>query len=105
MRARKTDIHQSATSLYPATYRGTTGDPGANTSGSEGSKLRYLVGSIYFFELREQYVCSWCGLHDNDLILVLSRESGRQARHVRYPNDATIVGRVTALSLRIAEAA
>jgi hypothetical protein len=48
---------------------------------------------IYFFELRDRYVCSWCELHDNDLILVPSRESGRNARHVRYPNDVTIVGR------------
>src|SRR6185312_8218690 len=31
---------------------------------------------IYFFELRDSYVCSWCELHDNDLILVPSRESG-----------------------------
>jgi transcriptional regulator with XRE-family HTH domain len=60
---------------------------------------------IYFFELRDSYVCSWCELHDNDLILVPSRESGRQARHVRYPNDATVVGRVTALSMRIADPA
>ena len=60
---------------------------------------------IYFFELRDRYVCSWCELHDDDLILVPSRDSGRHARHVRYPNDVTIVGRVTALSMRIAEAA
>lgn len=58
---------------------------------------------VYFFELRDSYVCSWCELHDNDLILVPSRESGRQARHVRYPNDVTIVGRVTAVSMRIAD--
>jgi transcriptional regulator with XRE-family HTH domain len=60
---------------------------------------------IYFFELRDSYVCSWCELHDNDLILVPSRESGRQSRHVRYPNDVTVVGRVTALSMRIVAAA
>lgn len=59
---------------------------------------------VYFFELRDAYVCSWCELHDNDLILVPSRESGRQARHVRYPNDVTIVGRVTAVPMRIADA-
>jgi transcriptional regulator with XRE-family HTH domain len=60
---------------------------------------------IYFFELRNGYVCCWCELHDNDLILVPSRESGRHARHVRYPNDVTVVGRVTALSMRIVDAA
>jgi transcriptional regulator with XRE-family HTH domain len=60
---------------------------------------------IYFFELRDSYVCSWCELHDNDLILVPSRESGRHARHIRYPNDVTIVGRVTAISMRLVEVA
>ena len=60
---------------------------------------------IYFFELRNSYVCSWCELHDNDLILIPSRESGRHARHIRYPNDVTVVGRVTALSMRIGDAA
>lgn len=60
---------------------------------------------IYFFELRDSYVCSWCELHDNDLILVPSRESRRQARHVHYPRDVTVVGRVTALGMRIAEVA
>ena len=59
---------------------------------------------VYFFELRDSYVCSWCELHDSDLILVPSRESGRHARHVRYPKDVTIVGRVTAVSMRIADA-
>ena len=60
---------------------------------------------IYFCELRNSYVCAWCELHDNDLILVPTRESGRHARHIRYPNDVTIVGRVTALSMRIVDAA
>jgi len=60
---------------------------------------------IFFFELRDSYLCGWCELHDNDLILVPSHESGRQARHVRYPNNATVVGRVTALNMRIADAA
>lgn len=60
---------------------------------------------IYFFELRNSYVCSWCEQHDGDLILVPSRESGRHARHVRYPNDVTVIGRVTALSMSIIEAA
>lgn len=63
-----------------------------------------MIAPVYFFELRDSYVCSWCELHDSDLILVPSHESGRHARHIRYPNDVTVVGRVTALSMRIAEA-
>ena len=58
---------------------------------------------IYFFELRERYVCSWCELHGNELILVPSPQSGLQARPVRYPDEVEILGRVTGLTMRIAE--
>jgi integrase len=59
---------------------------------------------VFFFELRDRYVCSWCELHGGQLILVPTPQSRGQARHIRYPDDATIVGRVTAVAMRIAEA-
>ena len=59
---------------------------------------------VFFFELRDRYVCSWCELHGSQLILVPTPQSRGQARHIRYPDDATIVGRVTAVAMRIAEA-
>ena len=59
---------------------------------------------IFFFELRDRYVCSWCELHGSQLILVPSAQPRRHARHMRYPGDATIVGRVTAGAMLIAEA-
>jgi hypothetical protein len=58
---------------------------------------------IFFFELRDRYVCSWCELHGNQLILVPTPRSRGQARHIRYPGDAIIVGRVTGVAMRIAE--
>ncbi len=58
---------------------------------------------IYFVELRDSYVCSWCELDGSQLILVPSPQSREQVRHVRYPGDADIVGRVTAVTMRIAE--
>jgi hypothetical protein len=58
---------------------------------------------IYFVELREQYIASWCEISGNQLVLLPSPHSGQQARHVRYPDDADIVGRVTAVTMRIAE--
>jgi transcriptional regulator with XRE-family HTH domain len=58
---------------------------------------------IYFVELRDRYMCSWCELHAGQLILVPTAQSHRLARHVRYPGDATIVGRVTAVTMRIAD--
>jgi transcriptional regulator with XRE-family HTH domain len=58
---------------------------------------------IFFIELRERYVCSWCEMHDTRLILIPSHESKRRAQHVRYPAEATIVGRVTGVSMDLVE--
>lgn len=58
---------------------------------------------IYFFELRDRYVCSWCELHGNQLILIPSQQSGEQARHVRYPDDVEIVGQVIGLAMSLAQ--
>ena len=59
---------------------------------------------IYFVELRDNlYVCSWCEVNGSQLVLLPSAKSGKQSRHVRYPGDADILGRVTAVTMRIAE--
>ena len=59
---------------------------------------------IYFVELRDHYVCSWCEVDGSHLVLLPSPHSGKQASHVRYPGDADILGRVTAVTMRIADA-
>jgi hypothetical protein len=59
---------------------------------------------IFFFELRDRYVCSWCELYGSQLILVPTAHSHGHARRIRYPGDVTIVGRVTGVAMRIAEA-
>lgn len=58
---------------------------------------------IYFVELRDSYACSWCEVGQGRLFLIPHPQSRRQVREVRFPNDAEIVGRVTAVSMRIAE--
>ena len=58
---------------------------------------------IFFVELRERYVCTWCEMLDGRLILVPSQQSKRRTQHVRYPAEATIVGRVTAITQDIVE--
>jgi hypothetical protein len=57
---------------------------------------------IYFVELRDGYICSWCELHGSQLMLLPTAQSGAKARHVRFPGDADISGRVTAVTMRIA---
>jgi hypothetical protein len=58
---------------------------------------------IYFVELRSDYACSWCELDGNQLLLIPCPQSRGQIRHVRYPTEADIVGRVTAVTMSIAE--
>ena len=57
---------------------------------------------IYFVELRDGYACSWCELNGNQLILLPYPHSRGQLRQVRYPLDAEVVGRVTAVTMYIA---
>jgi len=56
---------------------------------------------IYFVELRDGYVCTWCDLSDAELTLIPSPRSGVATRHLRHPTDAEIVGRVTAITMPI----
>lgn len=58
---------------------------------------------IYFLELRDGYVCSWCELQERQLMILATPQSGVKSRQVRYPGDAEIVGRVTAVTMRIAD--
>jgi transcriptional regulator with XRE-family HTH domain len=53
---------------------------------------------IFFVELHDQYVCSWCEMLDSRLILIPSQQSKRRAQLLRYPAEATIIGRVTGVS-------
>lgn len=56
---------------------------------------------VYFVELRNGYACSWCELQGKNLILVPHPLSGCAIRQYAYPDDAEIVGRVTAVAMRI----
>jgi transcriptional regulator with XRE-family HTH domain len=58
---------------------------------------------IFFVELHEHYVCSWCEMLDGRLILVPSQQSKRRVQQVRYPAEATIVGRVIGVTQDIVE--
>ena len=58
---------------------------------------------VYFVELREHYICTWCEMLDGRLILVPSQQSKRRRQHLRYPAEATIVGRVNSITQDIIE--
>lgn len=58
---------------------------------------------IYFIELRDGYACSWCELQGKQLILVPHPLSGCPIRQFAYPNEAEVIGRVTAVAMRIVD--
>ncbi len=56
---------------------------------------------IYFIELRTGYACSWCELQGAQLMLLPHPLSQCGVRQFAYPDEAEIVGRVTAVAMRI----
>jgi len=56
---------------------------------------------IYFVELRDGYACSWCELQGNQLTLLPHPLSPCSTRQFVHTMEAEIVGRVTAVAMRI----
>jgi hypothetical protein len=57
---------------------------------------------IYFVELRDGYVCSWCRVDRGQLIIIPHPQSPPQeVRRFDFPSQAEIVGRVTGVAMRI----
>jgi transcriptional regulator with XRE-family HTH domain len=60
---------------------------------------------IYFIELRDGYLCSWCELNRGQLMVIPHPQSRQAVRHFAYPSQAEVVGRVTGVAMRIVEEA
>ncbi len=58
---------------------------------------------IYFVELRNGYICSWCQIGRGQLIVIPHPHSHQDVRRFEYPSEAEIVGRVTGVTMRIVE--
>jgi hypothetical protein len=56
---------------------------------------------IYFVELRNGYVCSWCQVDQGQLMIIPHSHSHQDVRRFDYPSQAEIVGRVTGVTMRI----
>jgi RNA polymerase sigma factor (sigma-70 family) len=56
---------------------------------------------IYFVELRNGYVCSWCQVDRGQLIVIPHPHSHQDIRRFDYPSQAEIVGRVTGVAMQI----
>jgi len=60
---------------------------------------------IYFTELRDGYACSWCEIRGSQIILIPHPLSGCTIRQFPYPDEAEIVGQVTAVAMRLVASA
>jgi transcriptional regulator with XRE-family HTH domain len=60
---------------------------------------------IYFIELRDGYLCSWCEFHKGRLVVVPHPLSGVSTRQYLVPSEAEVIGRVTAVAARLVPAA
>lgn len=56
---------------------------------------------IYFTELRDGYVCSWCEIDRGRLMVIPHAHAHREVRVFDYPAQAEIVGRVTGVAMCI----
>lgn len=58
---------------------------------------------VYFVELHDAYAFGWCELKRGVLSLIPHPKSSREIRRFEHPREAEIVGRVTAVAMRLAK--
>jgi hypothetical protein len=56
---------------------------------------------IYFLEHRGGYVCGWCNLNDNQLVLQPHPASQCNPEIFKYPDEIDIIGQVSGVAMRL----
>jgi transcriptional regulator with XRE-family HTH domain len=56
---------------------------------------------IWFLELRNGYLCSWCELRRDRIISIPHPLSGCRTQEFAFPQEAEVIGRVTAVAARL----
>jgi len=92
--------------LYPLIRPGSLVqiDPGQRKISSAQWRTEF-ERPIYFIELRDGYLCSWCQLEKGQLMVIPHPQSRQAIRHFDHPAQAEVVGRVTGVAMRIVEEA
>jgi hypothetical protein len=58
---------------------------------------------IYFVETREGYICSWCSVQQDGLILQSHPLSPVPVRVLKHPHEAEVIGQVVGVAMRLGE--
>jgi len=74
---------------------------GRSTKVQKGVWLTQFDRPIYFVEIPDGYVCSWCELEGRELRLIPRPCSPCATRFLRFPDEAEIVGRVTGIAMQL----
>jgi transcriptional regulator with XRE-family HTH domain len=69
----------------------------------EGMWRSELERPIYFVETREGYICCWCSLKGEQIILQSHPLSPVAARALRHPQEAEVIGQVVGIALKLGE--
>jgi transcriptional regulator with XRE-family HTH domain len=69
----------------------------------KSSSESHFARPIYFLDIRKGYKCGWCELKDGVLTLIPHPDSGEQTQTFRFPDEVSVVGRVTAVTMSIEE--
>lgn len=59
---------------------------------------------IYFVETREGFVCCWCSLRLNSLVLQPHPLSSVPVRMLKHPQEAEVIGQVVGVAMKIGDA-
>jgi hypothetical protein len=58
---------------------------------------------IYLIETRDGYVCSWCHVQRDNIVLQPHPLSPVPVRILRHPQEAEIIGQVVGVAMRLGE--
>jgi len=75
-------------------------DPGKKEVRNSGWKNEY-DRPIYLVEARTGYLCSWCQIGGDNLILQSHPLSSTRSQLLRFPGEAEIIGQVVGLAMRL----
>lgn len=56
---------------------------------------------IYFLEMRDGYACSWCELHNAELLLLPHPSSACSSKRFQYPKEIEVLGQVVGIAMRL----
>jgi len=75
----------------------------SKTHVAEGGWRSEYERPIYFVETREGYICCWCSVQQEDLVLQSHPLSPVPVRVLKHPQEAEVIGQVVGVAMRLGE--